>query len=65
MTDRREDLGLDPDGVVETWCPSCKQMVAVSTRVTDGTRHESCEQCGHSFGSFVAGSFEPAESYDL
>jgi hypothetical protein len=60
VTDRREERGLDPDGIVETWCPSCEQMVVVSTQFEGGVRHELCEQCGRTLGAGMAGSFEPA-----
>jgi hypothetical protein len=64
VTDPREGYGLDPDGIREAYCASCKQMVAVRTRLTDGIRHETCVR-GHSFGPFVAGSFDPAGPSDL
>jgi hypothetical protein len=64
VTDPREYRGLHPDGIWET-CPSCKAMVAVRTRVTDGTRHESCARCGHSFEACLAGTFDTAGSFDL
>jgi hypothetical protein len=65
VTDPREGHDLDPDGVMDKYCPSCKAMVAVRTRVTDGTRYETCSRCGHSFGPFVAGTFDPTSPPDL
>jgi predicted RNA-binding Zn-ribbon protein involved in translation (DUF1610 family) len=65
MTDRRAELGLDPEGLRQRHCPSCGSMVAVSThRDSDGTKHYSCVPCGHSLGAEAAGSFNSPEYPD-
>ena len=64
MIDRREELGLDPEGLRQRHCPTCGEMVEVHTvRDSDGTKHYSCPR-GHSLGAEAAGSFDRPEPFD-
>lgn len=65
MINRREEFGLDPEGLRQRHCPKCGTVVPVRTiRDPDGTKHYSCE-CRHSLGAEKAGSFDPPEPSDI
>jgi len=66
MTDRREELGLDPNALMSKRCPRCQELVSVDRTLDgDGTKHYSCSECGHDLGSEGANSFQPPEPPDL
>jgi transcription elongation factor Elf1 len=64
MTDRRSDLGLDPDGLRQKRCLNCGMVEVRTVREADGTKRYSCSQCGASLGAEAAGSFDPPDYPD-
>ena len=57
--DRREELGLDPNGLRSRACPTCGQMMEVRTeRGSDGARRYFCSTCDAALGEEANGSFE-------
>ena len=59
MTDRRGELGLDPDGLRHRHCSACGTLVEVHTVHDErGDKHYYCMN-GHPLGSEIAGGFEP------
>lgn len=63
--DRREELGLDPEGLRQRHCPECQQLVPVRTHRDDyGTKQYSCGICGQCLGDEAAGSFESPDDFD-
>jgi len=59
MTDRRSDLGLDPDGLRHKKCANCGMVEVRTVRGPDGAKSYSCSECGASLGNEAAGSFDP------
>ena len=65
MVDRREELGLDSDGLSMRHCARCASLVEVRTYRDDlGSKHYSCAQCGSELGIEAAGSFDAPEPSD-
>lgn len=64
MIDRREELGLDPERLLESHCSTCGDLRPVQTRRDpSGTKHYYCAECGTFLGREAAGSFEEPD-YD-
>ena len=59
MTDRRSDLGLDPEGLRHKQCPECGMVEVRTVRGPDGAKRYSCWECGRPQGEEAAGSFDP------
>jgi predicted RNA-binding Zn-ribbon protein involved in translation (DUF1610 family) len=60
--DRREELGLDREGLMSHRCPSCGTLVDVRTeRDAYATRQYFCSDCGTALGAEAKGSFEAPE----
>jgi hypothetical protein len=64
-SDRRSELGFDPEGLHSRFCPTCAEMVTVRTeRDEHGTKHYFCEQCGSPLGEEARGGFDPPDFPD-
>lgn len=63
--DRRAELGLDPEGLREKFCPACGELRPVCTERDDyGSKSYSCAVCGASLAEEAAGSFDaPASDF--
>jgi transposase-like protein len=59
---RRTELGFDPDGLREKYCPVCGELRPVrAQRDADGTKRYFCAKCQASLGEEAADSFDTPE----
>jgi hypothetical protein len=57
--DRREELGLDPEGLRQKYCPLCAELRPVHTqRDADGTKRYFCAKCQTLLCEEAADSFK-------
>lgn len=63
--DRREELGLDPEGLMGRRCPSCGTLHDVrAERDANGIRRYFCAKCDTPLGAEAKGSLEAPEPDD-
>ena len=66
MTDRREELGLDPEGLRAKRCLSCEEITDVETVTDDsGNQLHFCSVCRRPVGAQAPGSFAEPGPIDL
>jgi predicted Zn-dependent protease len=59
MTERRIELGLDPEGLRHKKCANCGMAEVRTVRGSDRSKQYYCRECGCSLGEEAAGTFEP------
>lgn len=57
--DRRAEFGLDPEKLLEKYCPVCGELGPVQTKRDDeGTKRYFCAKCQAPLGEEAADSFD-------
>ena len=63
MMDRREELGMDPEGISARHCSLCGELHdAVVTTDDFGNRANTCMQCGNPLGLEGPAGFDQPEN---